>query len=98
MSVHHWGEPPIGQWRLRVESRKRYTYPSEETSSEAFHGRIDHFGLRFYGSYRLNDLEKHRSKKESFISPGFYAKKNEIETLYRKELKIKTNPNIETKH
>ena len=94
MSVHNWGEDPIGRWTLRMKTRLPQTTKSiksvlaYERSSE-----LSYFGLRIYGS---NDPDK------KDVSPGkkrgrnyaFVPSEDEIHSIFQRELQMRNSPSI----
>lgn len=92
MSVHKWGESPIGRWTLRVETRK----PHKETSVKSHMlddiGELMHFGLRLFGSYSSNDVKNNIQKRQD--SNAFVPTQRELEWLYERELSIRESPSV----
>ena len=94
MSVHHWGEYPIGTWTLRLETRKPRDQDSfksalkYEGSSE-----LSHFGLRIYGSTDLtkeNDHEREKRHQKRAFTPT----EEEIRGIYKREFALRKSPNV----
>ncbi|CAF4594129.1 unnamed protein product [Rotaria sp. Silwood1] len=94
MSVHHWGESPVGRWTLRIETRKP---TNEESMQSALNygdtGELKYFGLRIYGSYDLNDKNHARSIKREHKF-AFIPTQREIELIYKRESAARESPNI----
>jgi subtilisin-like proprotein convertase family protein len=90
MTVHHWGESPIGRWTLRIESR----LPTNENIvlSAIKHdvGELKYFGLRLFGSYRIDDNNANQASTGTAFAPTA----DEIETIYRKELDTRRSPQV----
>jgi subtilisin-like proprotein convertase family protein len=92
MSVHHWGESPIGRWTLRMETREPQQSKSKKTATEDT-GELSHFGLRLFGS---NDPDKKnnlgREKRNENIA--YVPTQNELQSVYKRELAMRESPHI----
>lgn len=91
MSVHKWGENPIGRWTLRVETRKPQNRESKKSAMKNDPGELIYFGLRLYGSYTSKNDKSFQKRQES---NAFVPSKREIEWIYNKELSIRQSPNV----
>jgi len=92
MSVHKWGENPIGRWTLRVETRTPQTRDSRRTALENDSGELIYFGLRLLGSYTsTNEKTKFQKRQES---NSFIPSEQEIEWIYKRELSIRDSPHV----
>ena len=89
-SVHHWGESPIGQWTLRVETRRPQTRESLKSAKEEPTGALKHFGLLFYGSFAEEET-KHRPGSNTF---AFTPNDDELRTIYNLELSLRQSPHL----
>jgi proprotein convertase P-domain-containing protein len=92
MSVHKWGETPIGRWTLRVETRTPKTRESERTAMKNDPGELIYFGLRLYGSYTSNNEKSSLQKRQE--SNAFVPTEEEIKWIYKRELSIRESPNV----
>ncbi len=92
MSVHKWGETPIGRWTLRIETRTPQTRESRKTSIKNDLGELIYFGLRLYGSYTSNNGKNNFQKRQETNS--FVPSESEIEWIYKRELSIRESPNV----
>ncbi len=92
MSVHKWGEHPIGRWTLRVETRTPQNHESERTANENDSGELIYFGLRLFGSYSSNNEKLKLQKRQETNS--FIPTNQEIEWIYKRELSIRDSPNV----
>lgn len=92
MSVHKWGENPIGRWTLRIETRTPQKRESKRTALKNVDGELSYFGLRLYGSYTSNDKSSKIQKRQE--SNAFVPSKREIEWIYNRELSIRQSPNV----
>ena len=90
LSVHHWGEYPIGRWILRMETRIPQTIDSTR-SALIYEGRseLGHFGLRIYGSNDLEETDVLR-EKERTQTKAFMPSEGEIDSIYRREFHLRT--------
>jgi subtilisin-like proprotein convertase family protein len=92
MSVHKWGESPIGRWTLRIETRVPQNRESKKSAINRDSGELSYFGLRLYGSYTSND-NKHENQKRQ-ASNAFIPTEQELEWIYKRELSIRETPNV----
>ncbi|CAF1145419.1 unnamed protein product [Rotaria sordida] len=94
MSVHCWGESPIGRWTLRMETRDPENKESIKSALEYGDvGELSYFGLRIYGSNNPDDQNHEKSmKREHRFS--FVPTQNDIELIYKREFAARTSPNI----
>lgn len=92
MTVHKWGESPLGRWILRVETRSPQTRESRRTAEENEVGELSYFGLRLFGSYTGNNgTDQHQKRQES---NSFVPSEREIEWIYKRELSIRDSPKV----
>ena len=92
MSVHKWGENPLGRWTLRVETRTPQTRESRRTALENEAGELIYFGLRLFGSYTsANGTSQHQKRQES---SSFVPNEREIQWIYKRELSIRESPRV----
>ncbi len=92
MSVHKWGESPIGRWTLRIETRTPQTRESKRTAIINNSGELTYFGLRLYGSYTSNDEKSNIQKRQD--SNAFVPRQQELEWIYKRELSRRQSPNV----
>ncbi|CAF2449551.1 unnamed protein product [Rotaria sp. Silwood2] len=92
MSVHKWGESPIGRWTLRIETRAPQSDGSMRSAIEDSTGELNYFGLRLYGSYSSNDEKNNIQKRQE--SNAFVPTQSELEWIYKRELSIRESPNV----
>ncbi len=92
MSVHKWGESPIGRWTLRIETRTPQNRESKKSAINNDVGELSYFGLRLYGTYTSNDKQNKMNKRQD--SNAFIPTQNEIEWIYKRELSIRESPNV----
>jgi subtilisin-like proprotein convertase family protein len=92
MSVHKWGESPIGRWTLRIETRTPQNRESEKSAITNDSGELIYFGLRLFGSYSSNDNKNNKQKRQE--SNAFIPTANELEWIYKRELSIRQSPNV----
>jgi subtilisin-like proprotein convertase family protein len=93
MSVHKWGESPIGRWTLRIETRTPQNRESERSAITNDLGELSYFGLRLYGSYSSNNEQKTNIQKRQ-ESNAFIPTEEELEWIYKRELSIRQSPNV----
>jgi hypothetical protein len=94
MSVHHWGEYPIGRWTLRMETRESHNKDSIK-SAMTYKGpsELSYFGLRIYGSNdpdKKNDVQREKRNRNLAFTPT----ENEIHSIYKRELAIRQSPHV----
>jgi hypothetical protein len=94
MSVHHWGEYPIGLWRLRIETREPQNRNSKK-SALTYKGpsELSYFGLRIYGS-NDPDEENNVERKKRNQNSAFVPTESEIHSIYKRELAIRKSPDV----
>jgi subtilisin-like proprotein convertase family protein len=92
MSVHKWGESPIGRWTLRIETRTPQTQDSKRTAFKYDSGELIYFGLRLFGSYTSNNDKINLQKRQELNA--FVPSQKEIEWIYKRELSIRQSPNV----
>ena len=92
MTVHKWGESPVGRWILRVETRTPQTRESRRTAVENEAGELSYFGLRLFGSYAGNNGTGQYQKRQETNS--FVPSEREIEWIYKRELSIRESPKV----
>ncbi len=92
MSVHKWGESPIGRWTLRIESRTPQTRESKRTAIENDSGKLNYFGLHLYGSYTSKNEKSNFQKRQELNA--FTPTQQELEWIYKRELSIRQSPNV----
>jgi hypothetical protein len=92
MSVHKWGESPIGRWTLRVETRQPQNRESRRSAKENDSGVLSYFGLHLYGSHETNADKTSINKRHE--SNAFVPSPAELEWIYRRELDIRQSPNV----
>lgn len=92
MSVHKWGENPLGRWTLRIETRNPQTRESRRTAQENDAGQLIYFGLRLFGSYTSNNGTNQYQKRQE--SNSFVPNEREIEWIYKRELTIRESPHV----
>jgi subtilisin-like proprotein convertase family protein len=92
LSVHKWGESPIGRWTLRIETRTPQNRESKKSAINNDIGELSYFGLRLYGSYTSNDNKNNVNKRQE--SNAFVPTQGEIEWIYKRELSIRESPNV----
>lgn len=92
MSVHKWGEAPLGRWTLRIETREPENREGRKSALKSDPGELTHFGLRLYGSY-ASEQQKHAVHKRQ-ESMAFVPSAGELEWIYRRELSIRQSPNV----
>ncbi|CAF0789709.1 unnamed protein product [Adineta steineri] len=92
MSVHKWGESPIGRWTLRVETRTPQNHDAEKSATRNDAGELNYFGLRLFGSYISDDSKNNMQKRKA--SEAFVPSSNELEWIYKRELSIRQSPNV----
>lgn len=95
MSVHKWGESPIGRWTLRIETRTPQNDLSKLSSMTGDTGELVYFGLRLYGSYSSNEDKNNIQKRHE--SNAFIPTQQELEWIYKRELSIRQSPNVMAK-
>ena len=92
MSVHKWGESPVGRWTLRIETRAPQNYESKKSAMNGDFGEMTYFGLRLFGSYLPNSEENDVPKRRE--SQTFIPTQHELEWIYKRELSIRQSPNV----
>lgn len=90
MSAHHWGESPIGQWTLRIETRRPQTRESSKSAQEEPTGVLKHFGLLLYGSFAKEETTA-RPRSNAF---AFTPNEDELRTIYELELRLRQSPRL----
>lgn len=94
MSVHNWGEDPIGRWTLRMETRLPQTEDSIN-SAFSYEGRseLSYLGLRIYGSNDPGEkdlpLGTRRQQNHAFV-----PSQEDIHSIYQRELQLRNSPSI----
>lgn len=92
MSVHKWGENPLGRWTLRIETRTPQTSESKRSANRNQAGELTYFGLRLYGSYSSSEnATKYQKRQET---NAFVPNERELEWIYKRELSIRDSPNV----
>ena len=95
MSVHHWGESPIGRWILRMETRQPQNIESQISISDFVEtGELNYFGLRIYGTNNHDDknyVDELTKREKRF---AFIPTPDEIESIYKRELAARESPNV----
>ena len=92
MSVHKWGESPLGRWTLRIETRQPQKAESKRSAAKNPAGELIYFGLRLYGSYSSSaNSTKHQKRQET---NAFVPNEQELEWIYKRELSIRDSPNV----
>jgi subtilisin-like proprotein convertase family protein len=86
MTLHNWGESPIGIWRLIIETRDNNQIDNK--------GLLIDYSLIFYGT--IND-ENSKTKRSLNQKRAFRPDNDEIIKMYRKELKKSKKLNIKNK-
>lgn len=95
MTVHNWGESPIGSWILRVETREPQNKKSMKSASKhGDTGELIHFGLRIYGSSDLDGQNTGEMSQRSKQSYAFVPTSDEITSIYKHELAAREAPKI----
>jgi hypothetical protein len=92
MSVHKWGESPIGRWTLRIETREPENRDSKKSAAKSDPGEFAYFGLRLYGSYSSEKDKTTVQKRQE--SHAFVPSTRELEWIYQRELSIRQTPNV----
>ena len=92
MSVHKWGESPLGRWTLRIETREPQNREARKSAQDSEPGALTHFGLRLYGSYSSNKEKNGLHKRQESVA--FVPSTRELEWIYRRELSIRQSPNV----
>ena len=92
MSVHKWGESPLGRWTLRIETREPQNRESKLSAQESGQGELSYFGLRLFGS---NPPENHKiSVQKRDENNAFVPTLKELQWIYERELSIRQTPNV----
>ena len=94
MSVHHWGESPIGQWTLKIESREPQNYQSVKSAIQNPSGQLTHVGLRLYGSYRTVDSMLGQQQERQLLNRAYLPTESELQLIYEKEQVLRRASNI----
>jgi subtilisin-like proprotein convertase family protein len=80
MTLFNWGESPIGQWKLIIETRTR------NDTTEKYTGSLDYLSLVFYGS------KKSQEPKKRFVDQlqqkAYIPTAQEVVKMYDTEIKV----------
>ena len=94
MSVHHWGEYPIGVWILTIETREPKTSESDKSAKQYKEiGELSYFGLRIYGSHDPTEKDDaEREKRET--QQAYVPSKRALQEMYLRETAARISPNM----
>lgn len=92
MSVHKWGESPLGHWTLLVETREPQNRESRKSAKENEEGVINYFGLRLYGTHGSEKANETITKRHE--TTAFIPSATELEQLYHRELSRREFSNV----
>lgn len=92
MSVHKWGENPIGRWTLRIETREPQNRDGRKSALRNPDGVVNHFGLRLFGTYGSEKSNQTMDKREA--TTAFVPSASELKWIYNRELAIRKDPNV----
>lgn len=84
MTVFNWGESPLGEWKLIIETRPRRDKSKENV------GHLEHFSMNFFGFKNPQRLNKRFSEK----SRAFIPSNEIIEKIYKTELGLSRETTI----
>ena len=93
ITIHNWGESPLGRWILRVESRLPQSPAAEQSATDQPTGEISHFGLRIYGSHDVHKKEQ-RPHTVRDLSYAFAPSKRQLESMFEREQASRSLPNV----
>ena len=93
LTIHNWGESPLGRWLLRVESRRPQSLAAEQSAMAHPTGEISHFGLRIYGSRDVHE-KKEQSQAARDPSYAFAPSKRQLESMFEREQTSRTLPHV----
>lgn len=94
LSVHNWGEDPVGRWKLRLETLKPQNMEAKRSSmlyGEA--SELGHFGLRLYGTHNpdeKNTVEREKRQRRD----AFVPTQRDLESIYKREIAARNSPHV----